>query len=200
MNLSNNKKKIALTILLIIFIYILLNIISIYNYSFIDEKRKADVGIVLGAATYNGKVSKVYEERLNHAVYLYNNGYISKIIVTGGTARGSNISDAKAASNYLISKGIHQNDILTENSSTITEENLEFSKRIMKMNGYKDALIISDPLHMKRAMLLADRLGIKAYSSPTKTTRYKSFRTKIPFLLRETFFYISYKWLGFFVN
>ena len=44
------------------------------------------------------------------------------------------------------------------------------------------------------AMLLAEDAGIKAYSSPTHTTRYVSLRTKIPFLLRETFYYIGYQW------
>ncbi len=47
---------------------------------------------------------------------------------------------------------------------------------------------------MKRAMMLAEDAGITAYSSPTPTTRYVSLRTKIPFLARETFYYIGYKW------
>ena len=48
--------------------------------------------------------------------------------------------------------------------------------------GYETAIIVSDPLHMKRALLLAEDAGITAYSSPTPTTRYVSLRTKIPFL------------------
>ncbi len=56
------------------------------------------------------------------------------------------------------------------------------------------AIIVSDSLHMKRAMLLAEDAGINAYSSPTPTSRYVSLRTKIPFLARETFYYIGYKW------
>ena len=60
------------------------------------------------------------------------------------------------------------------------------------------AIIVSDPLHMKRAMLLAEDAGIKAYSSPTPSTRYVSLRTKIPFLARETFYYIGYQWYRLF--
>ena len=52
---------------------------------------------------------------------------------------------------------------------------------------------------MKRAMLLAEDAGITAYSSPTPTTRYISMRTKIPFLVRETFYYIGYQWYRLFV-
>ena len=64
----------------------------------------------------------------------------------------------------------------------------------MDNNNYKSALIISDPLHMKRAMLLAKDAGIEAYTSPTKTSAYKTWKSTIPFIARETFFYIGYKW------
>ena len=70
----------------------------------------------------------------------------------------------------------------------------------MEENGYKTAIIVSDPLHMKRAMMLTEDAGITAYSSPTPTTRYVSLRTKIPFLARETFYYIGYKWYRVFFH
>jgi len=54
------------------------------------------------------------------------------------------------------------------------------------------AIIVSDPLHMKRAILMAKDYGIEACSSPTPTTMYKSAKTQIPFLAREVFFYIGY--------
>ena len=41
---------------------------------------------------------------------------------------------------------------------------------------------------------LAKDAGIDAYSSPTETSAYKSMKTKIPFVARETIFYIGYKW------
>jgi uncharacterized SAM-binding protein YcdF (DUF218 family) len=46
---------------------------------------------------------------------------------------------------------------------------------------------------MKRAMLYADDLGMKAYSSPTPTSLYRSWKTRLPFLLREELFYIAYR-------
>lgn len=59
--------------------------------------------------------------------------------------------------------------------------------------SYSSAIIVSDPLHMKRAMLMAKDCGIEAYSSPTPTTRYRTLRSKLPFLAREEFFYIGYR-------
>ncbi len=62
----------------------------------------------------------------------------------------------------------------------------------MEEHALDTAIIVSDPLHMKRAMLMAEDYGICAYSSPTPTTMYRSAKTQIPFLAREVFFYIGY--------
>ena len=166
--------------------------ISIWNYGKTDEKAPSDVAIVLGAAVWDGEVSPVYRERINHAIALYEDGFVDYIILTGGFGEGSYKSDSQVAKEYALSQGVPEERILIEEKSTITEENLEFSKEVMEENDLETAIIVSDPLHMKRAMLMAEDYGINAVSSPTTTSMYKSLKTKIPFLLREEFFYIGY--------
>ena len=167
--------------------------VSIWRYGAVDEKRPADVAIVLGAGTFNGVVSPVYRERINHGVWLYENGYVEKLILTGGYGAGSVLSDAAAAGQYAVSAGMPEADILLEERSAITQENLQYAKAIMEDGGYATALVVSDPLHMKRAMLLARDAGIEAYTSPTPTSRYRSLKTKMRFLAREVFYYIGYQ-------
>lgn len=166
---------------------------GIVGYGKLDEKCSCDAAIVLGAATTDGVVSPVYRERINHGIRLYENGYVDYLILTGGTGDGNTISDALAAKNYAIDMGIPDHNIFIEEQSTITEENLQNAKKIMDENALETAIIVSDPLHMKRAMLMAKDYGITAYTSPTATSMYKSLKTKIPFLLREEFFYIGYR-------
>ncbi len=189
-------KKVAILIsLLVVFLIILCAIItavSIAQYGKLDEKAHCDVAIVLGAATSDGEVLPVYRERINHGIWLYENGYVDYLILTGGTGEGNAISDASAAKQYAIEKGVPEQVILIEEKSTITEENLEHTKEIMDAFSMDTAIIVSDPLHMKRAMLMANDYGIDACSSPTPTTMYKSAKTQIPFLAREVFFYIGY--------
>lgn len=190
------KKKIVILIaLLFVFAIILCAIIaavSIVQYGKLDEKTHCDVAIVLGAATSGGEVSPVYRERINHGIWLYKNGYVDCLILTGGVGKGNDTSDASAAKQYAISKGVPAQAILIEEKSMITEENLENAKTIMDENSMDTAIIVSDPLHMKRAMLMANDYGIHACSSPTPTTMYRSGKTQIPFLAREVFFYIGY--------
>ena len=183
---------ISLSVVLFIIFCLLFTAFRIISYGKEDHKTRCDVAIVLGAGTYNGEVSPVYRERIHHGIWLFDNGYVDYIILTGGFGEGSSISDAEAAKQYTLSKGIPEHAIFIEEKSTITEESLQYAKEIMEDQSLSTAIIVSDPLHMKRAMLMAGDYGICAYSSPTPTTMYKGFKTRFSFLLREEFFYIGY--------
>ena len=193
--MKHKKIKILLVCLILtIALWLIAVGVGIVNYGKTDEKCSCEVAIVLGAATENGEVSPVYRERLNHGIWLYQNQYVDYLIFTGGVGEGNTQSDAFAAKEYAVEKGIPANAIFLEERSTITEENLKYAKEIMEENSWNTALIVSDPLHMKRAMLMAKDFGIESYSSPTPTSMYRSLKTKLPFLVREEFFYIGY-WL-----
>lgn len=189
-------RKVSRTIMWIFILaitYFLITAASICIYATRDEAREADVAIVLGASVMSKGVSPVFQERLNHSITLYENGYIDAIIVTGGVGKGNIRSDASVAKDYLVSQNIPKEKIFLEEQSTITQENLKYSKDIMNEKGFETAIIVSDPLHMKRALLMAKDYGIQAYSSPTPTTMYRSLKTQIPFLAREAFFYVGYR-------
>lgn len=193
------KRWFVIIPLVLSIVYILYNAISIWNYAKVDETRKTDVIIVLGAAAADGEVSPVFRERINHGIWLYQNGYAKKVIITGGWGEGNKYSDAYIGSCYAKEQEVMEGDILLEENSTITQENLENAKTIMDNNKYSTALIVSDPLHMKRAMMLAKNEGITAYSSPTPTSMYKGTWTKLTFLSREVFFYVGYKIVNIFI-
>ena len=191
------KKKIVLSGILICLIsailYTVIAAVTIWNYGDVDERRKADTAIVLGAGATDAQVSPVFRERLNHGIWLYQNGYVTSLIITGGYGKGNQHSDSYMGKQYALAQGIPEEDILIEETSTITEENLEHAKSLMDQHVLNTAIIVSDPLHMKRAMLMAKDYGIVACSSPTPTTMYISNKTKLKFLGREVFFYIGYQ-------
>jgi uncharacterized SAM-binding protein YcdF (DUF218 family) len=63
----------------------------------------------------------------------------------------------------------------------------------METGDLNTAMIVSDPLHMKRAMQIADDIGLDAYPSPTLTSRYQTWRSKSGLLVYELFFYTLHK-------
>ena len=188
-----NLKKLLIFIAGIIIAYVVITAISICLYSKVDEKQPADVAVILGAGASDEKVSPVFQERINHGISLYQNKYVKKLIFTGGTGKGNQNSDAYIAMQYAIKQGVPKDDILLEEMSVITQENIKNAKMIMDKNSYHTAILVSDPLHMKRAMLMAKNSKIDCYSSPTPTTKYITLKSTLPFLLREVFFYVGYK-------
>ena len=198
----NKIKSIISTTVIVIISVILIGVfatsISIVNYGKKDEKQSADVAIVLGAALSYNTVSPVYRERINHAINLYNEGYVKRVILTGGMGEGNIYSDAFIAMEYAHSKGLPKEAILLEEKSTVTEENIIYSKEIMDKNDFKTAIIVSDPLHMKRAMKMAENCNLTAFSSPTPTTMYKTNKTQIPFAAREVLLYVGYSIISIF--
>ena len=185
--------KAAAVLLTAVLVWLTVVTISIVSFSKKDETTRADAAIVLGASVWDNSPSPVFAERINHAVDLYNDGYVDAIIMTGGTGKGNIRSEADIAGEYAEQKGVPAEAVFMEENSTITEENLVNAQKLMSEHGMTTALIVSDPLHMKRAMLYAKDLGMTAYSSPTPSTMYRSWKTKLPFLMREVFYYSGYR-------
>ena len=183
-----------------VLLYSLFCAFSIVLYAKQDDRAPADCIIVLGAGTDGKMPNPVFRERLHHAVTLYNEGYADTILLTGGYSPGNAQSDAAIAGAYLEALGIPAEDILLEEKSTITQENLEFAKEIMENKNLSTAILVSDPLHMKRSMMMAKDYDIEAFPSPSPTTRYQTWRSKLPFLARETFFYVGYQVYRIFVK
>ena len=189
------KKRIGFITIVIIamfLIFICYSGYSIWSYGNKNYIVKSDAAIVLGAAAWDNEPSPVLRERINHSIWLYENGYVDKIIFTGGKGDGDKYAESEVSRSYAIKNNVDSNDIIIETKSRITEENLINANKISIKNNLTTFIIVSDPLHMKRAMLIAESIGMEAVSSPTPTSVYKTLRSKTPFFFRELFFYIGY--------
>ena len=98
--------KIASGFLVLGILYVIINICSIICFSYVDETAPTDAAIVLGAAVDEaGEPSAVFKARIDHAVMLYREGTVKKIIMTGGTGKGSAVPEAMAAEIYAVKNG-----------------------------------------------------------------------------------------------
>ena len=121
--------------------------------------------------------------------------FVPGVLADGGEMAAANVlasngrtAEAIVARNYALTHGVPENAILVETDSQITWENLQNAQCVAGEQGITSFLIVSDPLHMKRALLMTEDLGMTAYASPTPTTRYQTPRTQIGFLAREVWF------------
>ncbi len=163
---------------------------QIHSFSTITSLINADAAIILGAAVWDDQPSPVFEERIKHGIHLYEAGIVEYLIFTGGIGEGDSLAESEVARVYALDKGVPLERIIIETNSRITFENLYQACQLMKTADLHEALIVSDPLHMKRAIKIAQDIGIEAFPSPTPTTRYRTWKSKSGSLMYEVFFYI----------
>src|SRR5512143_1320734 len=180
------------SLIFLLIIWTILFGVEIYSYSLVSETMPADAAIVLGAATWNERPSPVFEERIKHAIDLYQQKHVKFIIFTGGIDAGAQEAESIIASKYAVQHGVASGDMFCETISTNTYENLLGAKAIIQQQHIDRVLIVSDPLHMRRAMTMAQDLGLDAYSSPTPTSRYISQQSQLDFLWGEVRYYATY--------
>jgi uncharacterized SAM-binding protein YcdF (DUF218 family) len=190
--LSAIIRKLIPLILITILISLSLLAKDIYSFSLTSSIVPADAAVVMGATVFRNRPSPVFRERINHAINLYQQGMVQYLIFTGGLAGNDELAESEAARNYAIAQGVPAENILIETESDNTCLNLIEAKRIMEENDLEQALIVSDPLHMRRTMWLAETIGLDALSSPTPTSRYQSIDRKASFLVREVYSYGAY--------
>ncbi|MBA4052243.1 MAG: hypothetical protein C0472_10280 [Erythrobacter sp.] len=149
---------------------------------------RGETTIVLGAAVIGERPSPVFAARLDHAARLYREGRTARVLVTGGRSPEDKLSEAAAGRAYLLARGVPVEAIIIEDRSRTTRQNLANARRVLGQRSRQPVLIVSDPLHMRRAMAMATAEGFAASPAPTPTSRYRSFGTQAPFLAREVWF------------
>jgi len=155
-----------------------------------DQAAPADAIIVLGAAAYDAKPSPVFEERIRHGLDLYQRGYAPTLIFTGGFGgNGARFAESQVARRYALRHDVPADAILIETVSRTTRQNLIQARQLMRAHGLHRAIVVSDPLHMARALRLCRELQIDALASSTPSTRFRSFQTRWRFLLQEVYFF-----------
>ena len=144
--------------------------VSVLAMSQVDERRRADAIVVLGAAQYNGRPSPVLRARLDHALALYRDALAPRILVTGGIGRGDKESEATVARRYLLAQRIPDSAVVAQPQGRSTAASMSAVADWLESRGFHSAVLVSDPFHMLRLRLEARRTGLKVYTSPTETS------------------------------
>lgn len=156
------------------------------------DRSKPDYTIVLGAAIKKDKPSLTLRNRLD-AFIECNQG--EPVIVTGGQGIDEIMPEAVVMENYLKEHGIE--NIIIEDKSENTKENLLFSKELIIKDSGKDLSelkikIISSDYHCFRAKMLAKRLGyenVTTFGGDTHLLLVPSFYIREGLALAKSFIF-----------
>ena len=130
----------------------------------------SDVIIVLGAQVKeDGTPSVALERRLTaaHESYLEDR---QLIIVCGAQGGNEPRPEGDVMRDWLIARGVPEEDVVAETDSFNTRENLTYAKAIMESRGLENALVVTSDYHVARALKLCEQVGISAVGkgSPSK--------------------------------
>jgi uncharacterized SAM-binding protein YcdF (DUF218 family) len=163
-----------------------LSFLVVLLVSRLDQRYDADAIVVLGAAQYDGRPSPVFRARLDHAALLYREGYAGLLVVTGGIVAGDRMSEATAGRRYLVQAGVATDDIAVAAEGRSTAESVEAVSEMLGGDAVQRVILVSDPFHLARLRLEARRVGLAAYTSPTRTSPISErLGTEVRYLLAE---------------
>lgn len=145
----------------------------------ITKTTKHDVAIVLGGMfEYNSDLDELsirrQGDRFFKAVSLYKLGKVDKILISGdsGYLTDRGLHEAKQVKEVLLTWGIPESDIITEENSVNTHENAVETSRILNQSypHFKKFLLVTSGIHMKRSLACFAHEGIEC--TPFSTDLY----------------------------
>jgi uncharacterized SAM-binding protein YcdF (DUF218 family) len=163
--------------------YISFLLVSYVIYAFIYGRitglRRADFVVVLGSGLAGGdRVPPLLAGRLDrglrvHQTLARRRPVSPVVIVSGGKGSDEQISEAEAMARYLIERGLPADQIIREDQSRTTEENLTYSQAIMARSvpGYR-CIIVTSNYHVFRAAIIARRLRVNGQVTGARTAGY----------------------------
>ena len=151
------------------------NIIAVKHKPTYDK----DFIIILGAKVKDdGSLTPVLKARVDKAIEFAKEQkeHTKRNIIfipSGGMGVDETISEGEAMKNYLIENGISPEDIVVENKSTNTFQNIKFSKQIIDKNNKNGNIVFSTTnYHVYRSGAIANSQEIKCEGIGSKTKWY----------------------------
>ncbi|WP_156756434.1 YdcF family protein [Actinokineospora pegani] len=166
----------------------------VWQVARVDDRDRADVVVVLGAAQYAGRPSKVLEARLRKAKTLFEQGVADHVVTGGGRREGDRFSEAEAGKRWLVDHGVPADRVIDVGEGNDTLGTIKSVAGVVLGKGWATAVIVSDPWHSLRARTMARDAGLDAWTSPTHSGPIVQTReTQAKYILRETAALLYYR-------
>ena len=165
--------RIAIALFALFLTYLSVVFVQVWLAARRDDARPADAIVVLGAAQFDGRPSKILTARLDHAVDLYRRGIAPVVVVTGGKQAGDRFTEASVGATYLHDHAVPERALLRETTGRTSWQSLAAASRFLKERKLTSVVLVSDPYHSARIEDLAHDVGLKAATSPTRTSPIK---------------------------
>lgn len=147
-------------------IFVVFFFILIYtdDYNFYSgTNQTANSGVILGAAVWGGnRPSPVLKERINKGFEIYQKKIVPKLVITGGGSPNE-MTEGEVSKNVLIKYGVSPENLILENSSSSTVEQIHFVRdSLYNIKNWNKIILVSDNFHLFRASEICRFNNIRA--------------------------------------
>ena len=149
-------------------------------------RHQPDVVIVLGASTSPaGGPTPTLRRRVDKGVRTLEETGAEALLLTGGPA-GRRPAEAEVMRDLARLAGVPEDRILIETEASTTFENARRSADIMRRHGWTRAVVVTDAMHIPRALLAFRGVGVRATGRGVRIAwRVGPFRTPFHYLIYE---------------
>ena len=154
---------------------------------------KADAIVVFGAAEYVGRPSPVYRARLDRGFELFEKGMAPVVITTGGAGQDPDFSEGGVGRDYLMRRGIPEQDLIAETQSSDTAQSAARVANIMRVNHMRTCVAVSDAYHVFRIRALLEHEGVQVEVAPRPESRPHSLVQRFVAVMREAMSYLVWE-------
>ena len=134
--------------------------VCVKEYTVPKPDRTTQAIIVLGAQVKpDGTLSLQLQYRMELALEQYH-AHPQVIVVCGAQGGNEPMTEAQAMHDYLVSNGVPEGDILMDDTSFNTRQNLTNAQKLLG-DDVKKVLIVTSNYHLPRAMALARDTGFE---------------------------------------
>jgi uncharacterized SAM-binding protein YcdF (DUF218 family) len=155
--------------------------------------KRADVIIIFGAAEYVGRPSPVYRARLDHGYELFEKGMAPVVITTGGSALDPDFSEGGVGRDYLLRRGVPEQALIAETQGSDTALSAARVANIMRANGMRSCIAVSDAYHVYRIRALLEHEGVHVELAPRPESRPHPLWERFVAVMREATSYLVWK-------
>jgi uncharacterized SAM-binding protein YcdF (DUF218 family) len=168
-------------------LFLVATAVEIMHTAGLEEIHPADAIVVFGAAEYSGRPSPVLRARLDQALAVFHRGVAPVVITTGGAADDPTFSEGGVGRDYLMRHGVPERSLIAETQGHDTAESAKRVGVIMRANGLRSCVAVSDAYHVFRIRKLLEHEGIgPVYVAPRPDSRPHGVWQRAVAVLRET--------------
>lgn len=145
------------------------------------------VMVILGCKVESWGPSILLQDRLDKALdYLEDHPDLT-IVASGGQGPDEHQSEAQCMYDYLTDHGVDGNQILLEDQSHNTWENIRFTQALLVQEGIDTSqmLVVSNGFHLTRVRMLWDRAWEGDYTLSTLAAPTSHLPSKLKMYIRE---------------